>query len=94
MLARPAPANGDIVVREETREGTLVYVLHTVPGPDQDVLRTREEAVAQALTFAKGARVRAWLASSAESDVVLLGELQVPTSKEDGLLTAVRPAVA
>jgi len=93
MLARSAPANGDIVVRQETREGTLVYVLHTAPGPDQYLLRTREEAVAQALTFAKGARVRAWLASG-ESDVVLLGEFQVPTSKEGGLLTAVRPGVA
>ena len=93
MLAHSAPENGDIVVRQEKREGTLVYVLHTVPGPDQYLLRTREEAVAQALTFAKGARVRAWLASG-ESDVVLLGEFQVPTSKEGGLLSAVRPGVA
>jgi hypothetical protein len=72
MLARSAPANGDIVVRQETREGTLVYVLHTAPGPDQYLLRTREEAVAQALRFAKGARVRAWLANG-DSDGVLLG---------------------
>lgn len=90
MLARLVPANGDVVVRQQEREGTLVYVLHTTPGPDQYVLRTREEAVAQAVTFAKGARVRAWL-TSGESDIVLLGEFQVPTSKEDGLLTAVRP---
>ena len=40
-----------------------------------------------------GARVRAWLASG-ESDVVLLGEIQDLTSKEGGLLTAVRPGVA
>jgi hypothetical protein len=72
MLARSAPQNGDIVVRQEKREGTLVYVLHTAPGPDQYLLNTREEAVARALTFAKGASVRAWFAGG-ESDAVLLG---------------------
>ena len=58
---RSTPQNGDMVVREEHRDGTLVYVLHTAPGADQYVLRMREEAVSQAVTSAKRERVRAWL---------------------------------
>ena len=50
MAARLAPEDGDIVVREEQREGVLIYALHTA-GADQYLLRTREEAVAQAVTF-------------------------------------------
>jgi len=61
MLARSAPENGDIVVREEKRGGKRVYVLHIAPGADQYLLRSREEAVAQAVAFAKRECVRAWL---------------------------------
>jgi hypothetical protein len=86
MLARPAPANGDVVVRPQQREGTLVYVLHTPPGPDQFLLRTREEAFAKALTFAERARVRAWVASG-ESSFALLGQPKGP-STEDRPLSA------
>jgi hypothetical protein len=61
MAARLAPEDGDIVVREEKREGVLIYVLHIAPGADQYLVRTREEAVAQAVTFARREHVRAWL---------------------------------
>ena len=46
MPMRTTPEDGDIVVRQETRDGTVVYVLHTAPGPDQYMLTTLEEAVA------------------------------------------------
>ena len=62
MDARTTPEDGDIGVREETRDGTLVYVLHTAPGSDPSVLRSRQAAVAQAVTLAKREHVRAWLA--------------------------------
>jgi len=91
MPAHLTPRAGDIVVRQETRQGTLVYVLHTVPGPEQYLIRTREEAVGQALKFAKRAHLRAWLAN--EDDVVLLGEGQVPKSRKGGVTSAARPAV-
>ena len=52
MIARTTPEDGDVVLREEERKGKSVYVLHTAPGPDQYVLRSREAAVAQALRFA------------------------------------------
>ena len=58
-LARPAP--GDIVVRQERREQVLVYILHTESGPDQLVLRSREEAVERATLTAHRQQVRAWL---------------------------------
>ena len=74
MVPRTTPEDGDIVIRQETREGTRVYVLHTAPGTDQSLLRTREEAVAQAVTFAKRACVRAW--TDEGSDFVLIDDFR------------------
>ena len=79
MVARTTPEHGDIVVRAEKREGAIVYVLHTAPGADQYLLRTREEAVAQALTFAKREHVRAWLTDEGY-DFVLLEDFRVVES--------------
>ena len=77
MVARLPPEDGDLVVREETREGRRVYVLHTAPGPDQSLYRTRKEAVAQALAFAK--QVRAWLTDEGY-DFVLFEDFRVVES--------------
>ena len=63
-MARSTPEDGDIVVREEQRDSKVVYILHilhTAPGADQYVLRSREDAIKQAVTFAKRQSVRAWL---------------------------------
>src|SRR2546428_7019650 len=77
MGARTTPEDGDVVVREEKREGAVVYVLHTAPGADQYVLRSREEAVAQAAAFAKREYVRgAWLTNEGY-DFVLLEDFRV-----------------
>jgi hypothetical protein len=76
---RTIPEDGDIVVREEKREGTLVYALHTAPREDQHLLRTREEGVAQALAFAKRQFVRAWLTDEGY-DFVLLDDFRVVES--------------
>ena len=75
MLTRSTPEDGDIVVREEQRGASLVYILHTAPGPDQVLLRSGEEAVAQALTLANRHQVRAWLTTDDGYDFVLLGTL-------------------
>ena len=79
MAARLAPEDGDIVVREEQREGVLIYLLHTAPGADQYLLRTREEAVAQAVTFARREQVRAWLTDEGY-DFVLLEDFRAVES--------------
>jgi hypothetical protein len=71
MVARSVPEDGDILVYDEKREEKRVYVLHA-PGPDQLLLRTPEEAVAQALAFAKRQHVRAWFGNGDE-DFVALG---------------------
>jgi hypothetical protein len=55
------PENGDVIVREEHCEGKRTYVLRTAPGPDQIIIRTSEEATAQAVAFANLQHVRAWL---------------------------------
>jgi hypothetical protein len=61
MTARAVPQDGDVVVRKDRREGTLVYVLHAAGSVDQLIVRSREEAVTQAVVFAKREHVRAWL---------------------------------
>jgi len=61
-LRRSTPEDGDVVVREEMRDGRRVYVLHTAPGPGQILLRTRDAALAQARKFARHQGVRVWLA--------------------------------
>jgi hypothetical protein len=71
MSARTSPENGDILVRQETRDGMVVYVLRTAPGTDQYLLRTREDAVVQALTFAERQGVRAWLIDDSDHYVPL-----------------------
>jgi hypothetical protein len=35
MPARSIPEKGDVVVREEMRNGTRIYVLHTFPAADE-----------------------------------------------------------
>ena len=79
MPARLAPEDGDIVVRQEMRDGMLVYVLHTAPRADQYLLRTREEAVAQAVAFARREQVRAWLTDEGY-DFVLLEDFRAVES--------------
>lgn len=79
MPSRSTPEDGDVVVREEEREGKRVYVLHTAPGADQYMLRSREEAVTQAVTFAKRQRVRAWLTDEGY-DFMLLEDFRVVES--------------
>ena len=37
MLTPPTLEDGDIVIRQERREGMLVHVLHTTPGADPDM---------------------------------------------------------
>jgi hypothetical protein len=59
------------VIRQENRAGLVVYVLHTAPGPDQYVLRSRDEAVARAVTVAKREHVRVWLTGEGYDFVLL-----------------------
>jgi hypothetical protein len=76
VASRSTPEDGDLVVREEERERRRVYLLHTAPGPAQVLLRSREEAIAKALTFAERERVRAWLTDEGD-DFVLLEDFRV-----------------
>jgi aminoglycoside/choline kinase family phosphotransferase len=79
MVTRSTPEDGDIVVRHDARDGKPVYVLHTAPRADQYLLRSREEAVAQALTFAKRQQVRAWM-TDGDYDFTLLEDFRVVES--------------
>jgi hypothetical protein len=72
MMPRVVPEDGDVVVRQKRSNPSTVYLLGTPSAPDQFILRTPEEAVSQALAFAKREQVRAWFANG-DDDFVLLG---------------------
>ena len=59
---RSTPVPGDLVVREYTRDGRLIYVVSSTPGPEQYLLHSREAAIAQARVFARRLGVQVWLA--------------------------------
>ncbi len=62
MVARISPASTDVVVEGQEREGQRVFVLRTSHAPDQVLLYSREEAIAEALRFATRQGVRVWFA--------------------------------
>lgn len=91
LPVRRTPEDGDIVIREELRGGTLVYVLHTAPGADQYEFRSRDGGIAQAIALAKRQDVRAWLTDEGY-DFVLLEDFRVVESvqtSEESLPTPV-----
>lgn len=59
---RSTPEDGDVVVHRGNLDGTSVFILHTAPGPDQLVFRSRDDALRQATVAAKHRCVRVWLA--------------------------------
>jgi hypothetical protein len=66
------PDQDDVVVRRKAGDPGVFFVLGTPPAPEQFTLRTRDEAVAHALAFAKRQRVCAWFANCGD-EFVLLG---------------------
>jgi len=66
------PDKNDVVIRQKHGNPSTVYVLGTPSSSNQFTLRTRDEAVAQALAYAKRQHVRAWFAKG-DDDFVLLG---------------------
>ena len=66
------PDKDDVVIRQEHGNRSTVYLLGTPSTPDQFILRTRDQAVSQALAYARHQRVRAWFAKG-DHGFVLLG---------------------
>ena len=60
MTSSTRPEPGDIIVRETRPDEGIAYVLHTGSTVDQFIVRSREEAIRQALSFARLHRVHAW----------------------------------
>jgi hypothetical protein len=79
LSTRATPEDGDIIVREELRPETPVYVLHIAPGADQYEFREREEGIAQALALGERDQVRAWLTDEGY-DFVLLEDFRMVES--------------
>ncbi|RPI50420.1 MAG: hypothetical protein EHM55_21435 [Acidobacteria bacterium] len=70
----PSPDSADVVVRIKRADPSTVFVLGTSLNPDQFIVRTRDEAVSQAVAYAKRQRVRAWF--SGDEGFVLLGRFR------------------
>jgi hypothetical protein len=83
MIARTTPEDGDIVVREEIRGVTPVYVLHIAPGADQYEFRRRDGAIARGVSLAERHQVRVWLTDEGY-DFVLLEDFRVLASVSKG----------
>jgi hypothetical protein len=66
------PNGDDVVIRQERGNPSTAFLLGTPAAPDQFILRTRDEAVSQALAYARQQHVRAWFARG-DDDFVLLG---------------------
>ncbi len=66
------PDKDDVIIRQKHGNPSVVDLLGTSLTPDQFTVRTRDDAVSQALAFAKRQHVRAWFATGDE-DFVLLG---------------------
>jgi hypothetical protein len=64
------PDDGDIVIRDGSRSDERIYILYTQSGPEQYVLRSRDEAISQATRFATSLGVRVWIAD--EDDYTLV----------------------
>jgi hypothetical protein len=65
------PDDDDVVVRAKHGNPSAVFLLGTPSAPNQFQVRSRDEAIRQALAFAKRQKVRAWFED--DSDFVLLG---------------------
>lgn len=71
MITYMVPAGTDVVVRQKSGDAAPVYLVGTSSSPDQLILRTRDDAVAHALAFAKLEHVRAWFADGGDAFVLL-----------------------
>lgn len=72
------PEQDDVVVRQRRGNPHVVYLLGTRATPDQFSLPTREEAVTQAVAFARQQRVRAWF-DNGDNTFLLLGTFREST---------------
>ena len=68
---RTMPESGDVVIHHHVRDGERMFALQTVPGPEQCVLPSREDALRQAVAFAKRAHVRVWSSDGGAGYVLL-----------------------
>ena len=68
---RTMPENGDVVIRHHVRDGRSVFAMHTVPGPEQCVLGSKDDAVRHAVVFAEREHVRVWSTADGAGFVLL-----------------------
>jgi hypothetical protein len=71
IAVRIMPEHGDVIIRQHVHDGRRAFALHTVPGPEQCVLHSRDEAVRQAVVFGKRAHVRVWSTDDGAGFVLL-----------------------
>jgi hypothetical protein len=70
----------DVIVRPRRDNPLAVYLVGTPTAPDQYLVKTRDEAVAQAVAFAEQHQVRAWL-DEGDGATILLGTFRADDIK-------------
>jgi hypothetical protein len=65
------PEKDDVFVRERRGHPGAEYVIGTPCAPAGLVLKSRNEAISQAVEFARTAHVRAWMENSRDQPVLL-----------------------
>ncbi len=60
-MGTSTPEPDDIIIQSVPHEGGVAYGLRAASGPGQYLVHSRNEAVSQAVQFAKRLGVRAWL---------------------------------
>jgi hypothetical protein len=76
---RTVPENGNVVIRHDVHDGRRVFALHTLPGPEQCVLRSRDDAIRRAVVFARRDHARVWSTGDG-AGLVLLKDFRVVKS--------------
>jgi hypothetical protein len=74
------PLTGDVVIRRAGPDGTPIYAMSAVPGPDQCGCATRAETERIARSFARRSEVSLWFAET-PLDFMLLDSFRPPTRK-------------
>jgi hypothetical protein len=87
------PKNGDVVIRSHQLDTKTVFVLSSVPGPDQFRYATRAEAARMARAYAEYAGVDVWLTEFPNEFTLLcrLRESKPRTSSVAWLARSVAP---
>ena len=89
------PVDGDLVIRAGGTDVEPLFVVRTIPGPDQFGCATRAKAARMARTYAEHARVNVWFVESGSAGgLTLLARFRRTARVTEGVGQAVNRPLA